>query len=100
MGTPCMWKENYEIMKQLRDAVITYFTFTETTGSGIGDFADAMINKAIALAIKLKENRDYIDKALSKPISTEQQEIEIANAILDGTYQEDMLASIMRRLYC
>ena len=92
-----IWQENYQLMKQLREYSITYVTFVESGGKA-GDFDQQMIDKAIAVAVKIKENRDYIQKTLGRPIPTKQQECQIAVSILNGTYKADRLSSVMNRI--
>lgn len=99
-GTPCEWKVRYELMKQIRDASTAYCLFTESAGAGLGTFADAMVNKSIALLVKLRESRDYTEEYLHHEIRTDEQEIELAESILNGTYQEDRIHSVIRRIYC
>ena len=57
-----------------------------------------LINKAIAIATKIKENRDYIDECLGRDIPTVKQECDTAMSILDGTYHEDRFSSVIQRL--
>ena len=92
-----IWQENYQLMKELREYSITYVTFVESGGKA-GDFDKVIIDKAIAVATKIKENRDYISKALGRAVPTVQQECQTAVSILNGTYQQDRLYSVMNRI--
>lgn len=92
-----IWKQNYELMLQLRNFSTTYCTFVESGGKA-GDFDQVLINKVIAIATKIKENRDYIDNALGREIPTVKQECDTAMAILDGTFPEDRLHSVIARV--
>lgn len=92
-----IWTEDYELMNELRNYAITYCTFVESGGQ-IGDFADVLLNKTIAVATKIKENRDYIDGCLGRQIPTVKQECDTAMAILSGTLPEDRLSSVISRL--
>ena len=92
-----IWMENYQLMKELREFSITYVTFVESGGK-IGDFDQIIIDKAIAVATKIKANRDYIREVLGKDIPTVQQECQTAISILNGTYQQDRLHSVMNRI--
>jgi len=67
-------------------------------GGKIGDVADALINKSIAVAVKIKENRDYIEETLGRAIPSVKQECEIASSILNGTYQDSRLSSVIGRI--
>lgn len=91
-----IWKENYELMIQLRNFSIAYCTFVEAGGK-IGDVSDALINKAIACAIQIKENRDYIDKSLGYKVPSIKDECETAISILNGTYKDDRFSSVIAR---
>ena len=92
------WTEDYELMNELRNYALTYCTFVESGGQ-IGDFADALLNKTIAVATKIKVNRDYIAECLLKDIPAEEEECKTAVSILEGTFKEDRLHSIIARLY-
>ena len=92
-----IFKENYQLMLELRNFSTTYCTFIESGGK-IGDFDQILINKVIALAVKIKENRDYIDECLGKDIPSVEQECNTAISILNGTYNEDRLTSVIARL--
>ena len=93
-----IWRENYELMNEIRNYAISYCTFVES-GGHIGDFPDALINKTIAVATKMKVNRDYVAECMLKDIPTEERECEIATSILNGSYREDRLHSVIARLY-
>ena len=92
-----IWKQNYELMLQLRNFSTTYCTYIEAGGKA-GTFDEALINKTIAIATKIKENRDYIDNVIGKEIPTEKQECDMAMAILNGSLPEDRLNSVMMRI--
>lgn len=92
-----IWKQNYELMLQLRNFSTTYCTFIESGGKA-GDFDQVLINKVIAISTKIKENRDYIDECLGREIPTVKQECDTAMAILNGTLPEDRLSSVISRL--
>lgn len=93
-----IWAEDYELMNELRNYAITYCTFVESGGQ-VGDFADVLLNKTIAVATKIKVNRDYIAECLLKDIPTEEEECKTAVSILEGTFKEDRLHSVIARLY-
>ena len=92
-----IWKENYQLMLEIRNFSTTYCTFVESGGKA-GDFDQALVNKVIALATKIKENRDYVDEYLGKEIPTVKQECDYAMGILNGTVQEDRIHSVIRRI--
>lgn len=92
-----IFKENYELMLQLRDISTTYCTFIEAGGKS-GDFDSTLLNKAIALGVKIKENRDYIQTALGRKVPTKKQECKIALSLLDGSYIENRLDSVITRI--
>ena len=93
-----IWVEDYELMNELRNYAITYCTFVESGGK-VGDFADVLLNKTIAVATKIKVNRDYVAEYLHRDIPTEKQECDTAISILNGTFKEDRLHSVIARLY-
>lgn len=92
-----IWRENYALMQEMRNYAIAYCTFVEAGGQ-IGTYADVLVNKAIAVATKIKVNRDYVDEYLGKDIPSEEQECSIADSILDGTFKEDRLHSVIARV--
>ncbi len=92
-----IWKQNYELMLQLRNFSTTYCTFVESGGKA-GDFDQVLINKVIAIATKIKENRDYIDECLGREIPTVKQECETAMRILNGSLPEDRINSVIARI--
>lgn len=91
-----IWKEDYELMNELRNYTISYCTFVES-GGHIGNFTEVLLNKTIAIATKIKANRDFTAKCLQHDIPSEEQECETAMSILNGTYREDRLASVISR---
>ena len=93
-----IWQEDYELMNELRNYTISYCTFVESGGK-VGDFVDVLLNKTIAVATKIKANRDYIAECLGRDIPTEEEECRTALSILDGTFKEDRLHSVIARLY-
>ena len=93
-----IWKENYQLMLEMRNYAIAYCTFVEAGGQ-IGTYADVLLNKTIAVATKIKVNRDFIAECLLKDIPTEEEECKTAVSILEGTYKEDRLHSVIARLY-
>ena len=92
-----IWKENYQLMLELRNFSTTYCTFIESGGKA-GDFDQVLINKVIAIATKIKENRDYIDECLGREIPTVKQECDKAMEILNGSYHEDRITSVITRI--
>lgn len=92
-----IWKENYELMLQLRNFSIAYCTFVEAGGKA-GDVETSLINKAISVAVKIKENRDYIEIALGRDVPSVKDECDVAMSILDGTYKDDRFLSIIGRI--
>lgn len=92
-----IWKQNYELMLQLRNFSTTYCTYIEAGGKA-GTFDEALINKTIAIATKIKENRDYIEECLGREIPTVKQECETAMRILNGSLPEDRFNSVMMRI--
>lgn len=93
-----LWNENYELMKELKDYTTTYVTYVQHGGHS-GDFPDSLINKIIAISIKIKSNRDYFSAYMNVDIPTENEEIKIANDIMNGNYKENRLDSVIRRIY-
>ena len=92
-----IWKQNYELMLQLRNFSTTYCTFVESGGKA-GDFDQVLINKAIAIATKIKENRDYIENALGRDVPTIKEECETAMRILNGSLPEDVIHQVIARV--
>ena len=92
-----IWKQNYELMLQLRNFSTTYCTFVESGGKA-GDFDQVLINKVIAITMKIKENRDYIENALGRDIPTIKEECETAMRILNGSLPEDAIHQVIARV--
>ena len=86
-------------MKQIRDFATTYCTFEEVTNGRMGTFPDELIDKTIACFEKILYNRVYIQTNCKETPKTFTENLEIANQILEGTYQEDRLHSVIKRLY-
>ena len=97
--TPCINQENYELMKQIRDFATSYCTFEEVTNGRIGTFPDELIDKTIACFEKVLYNRLFIQDVCGEKSKTFIENLEMAKEILDGTYKEDRLHSVIKRLY-
>ena len=92
-----IWMENYQLMKELREYAITYVTFVESGGKA-GSFEQDMIDRAVAVSVKIKENRDYILKCCGHSIPTKKQECKMATDILNNTYPVNRLHSTISRI--
>ena len=97
--TPCINQENYELMKQIRDFATTYCTFEEVTNGRMGTFPDELIDKTIACFEKVLYNRMFVQKYCNETPKTFVENLEMAKEILEGTYKEDRLHSVIKRLY-
>lgn len=93
-----IWKEDYELMDELKDYATTYVTYVRS-GGHVGDFPDSLINKTIAICMKLKSNRDYIFNAMDIDIPSERQECDTAISILSGNYKDSRLNDVIKKVY-
>ena len=92
-----IWKENYQIIKELNRYSTSYITYVEN-GGRVSDYTDILTNKIISLSIKLKENRDYVSQVCEDAIPTEKNEVNDAIALLNGTYQNGRLYDILDKI--
>lgn len=97
--TPCINKENYDLMKQIRDFAISYCTFFETTNGRIGTYPDELIDRTVACFEKVLYNRMFIQTACHEKPKSFKENLEMAQKILEGTLKDDDIFSIMQRLY-
>lgn len=97
--TPCINKENYELMKQIRDFSTSYCTFFETSGGRIGTYPESLIDKTIACFEKVLYNRLFIQEACHEQPRSFTDNLKMAQEILDGSYQDDDIHSLMKRVY-
>ena len=93
-----IWKENYQLMKELDRMATSYLTFVDCGGHD-GDYTDTLINMSISLLTKIKCNRDFINSYMHCPIPTETEECITADSILDGTFVQDRLFNVIDRVY-
>ena len=97
--TPCINSENYQLRREIRDYATAYCTFEEVTNGRIGTFPDELIDKTIACFEKVLYNRLFIQDVCNEKPRSFVENLEMATQILDGTYKEDRLHSVIKRLY-
>ena len=97
--TPCINKENYQLMKEIRDNAISYCSFFEATGGRVGTYPEELIDKTIACFEKVLYNRLFIQEACHEQPKSFTDNLKMAQEILDGTYKEDDIHSLMKRIY-
>ena len=95
----CINKENYELMKSIREFAISYCTFYEATGGRIGTYPDELIDKTIACFEKVLYNRLFVQKNSGETPKTFKDNLQMATDIIEGNAKEDRVHSVIRRLY-
>lgn len=93
-----IWIENLELMEELKEYATTYVNYVRAGGHA-GDFPDALVNKAIAISVKIKQNRDHIWSAMKYDIPSEDEECKTALDILNGDFKDNRLHSVIDRIY-
>lgn len=97
--TNCIWKQDLELMEELRDYAKTYVLFVRNGGNS-GDFVDVLIDKTIAICMKLKSHRDYVKKQTEGIMRTDEEWCELADKILKGEYTpNNRLLDVIERIY-
>ena len=86
-------------MREIRDFATAYCTFEEVTNGRMGTYPDELIDKTIACFEKVLYNRLYIQKYCHETPKTFTENLEMAQQILDGSYKDDRLHSVIQRLY-
>ena len=62
-----IYRENQAYFNELQNVVIAYVQYVNSGGT-ISSFSELMENKTIDLAMKIKANRDKVDRAMNKPV--------------------------------
>ena len=93
-------KENYELMKSIREFAISYCTFYEATGGRIGTYPDELLDKTIACFEKILYNRQFVQTYCDETPKNLKENLQYATDILEGNIQEDRIHSVIKRLYC
>lgn len=93
-----IWKENYELMKELQSVATAYVTYVQM-GGHIGSYPDQLVNKAIAVCQKVKANRDSGYEYAGKQIPSIQDECKTAVSLINGSYAESPITGVFERLY-
>lgn len=82
-----IFREDNATFRQIMECSIAYVKYVENGGC-ISRFSGNMTNQVIDLAMKLKANRDYVDKCLGKEIiqyDEEGNKIEVRPEVSEGT---------------
>ena len=61
-----IYRQNEEYFEELRDYVIAYVQFVKSGGC-VSEYTDKLTDKTIDIVMKIKANRDYVNRCMNYP---------------------------------